>query len=818
MSQKSRLILISLFTLLSLVTFGQKGDGKVKGTVAIQQKGVEAASVSVLQAKDSSLIQIVVTDKTGEYAIENLANGSYLIMVSFASYKKAYGPVFEISNSNKSVQAPPILLATQISELRGVTVIAKKPFIEQKLDRTIVNVDAVATNTGISVLEVLEKTPGIMVDKDGNISLKGKQGVMILIDGKPSYLGGQDLANLLKSMPSSQLEQLEIMTNPPAKYDAAGNAGIINLKTKKSKARGFNGSATLGAGFGYYPRSNTSLSLNYRINKWNVFGNYGYNRNKGFRDILLTRKFMDAGTNQLASLFDQTTHSVRQSQFHSLKIGADFYASKNTTIGIVVNGFISPNKSLDRNTTLIEDSMNLLQTKNLANSHTASRWKNGSVNVNLRHQFDSTGTELTADLDYTGYNSFNDQYFDNFFYDKDNNKKQPDEFVQNHLPSNINIYSAKADFTMPINKTTKFEAGVKSSYVETDNNALFQNLVNDQWVTDAGRTNHFIYKENINAAYVNGNKEFSKKWSVQLGLRLENTNAKGSQLTTGQSFDRKYTQLFPTAYVGYNVNDQHQLVLNYGRRIQRPDYENLNPFYNFLDKYTYQVGNPYLRPQFTHNIELAHTYNSVLTTTVNYSATNDIISDVLDQIDSTNTTFITKSNIAKQKNIGLSVNFGKPLTKWYRVNIYGNGYYNKYSGIIRKEYFTTAATSYMFNITNQFTFSKGWSAEIGGFYRSKAIQGTMVSNPMKVINFGFGKQLFKNQGSLRVNISDPFNMRAFSGYSKYQNIDLVIRNRQNNRMINISFTYRFGKPIKGIKQRKSGGAADEQSRVGAGGN
>ncbi len=817
MKKKFTLLAIASLIMSLVSSYAQSNTGKVTGNVGNGQKPLEAATVAVLNAKDSSLVKMAVTDKSGRFEVENLADGKYLVLVSAVSYEKTYSSIFELSAPKASFELPALTIALAGKELQGVIVTVKKPFVEQKLDRTIINVDAVASNTGLTVLDVMEKAPGITIDKDGNISLKGKQGVTILMDGKPTYLGGQDLVNLLKSMPSNQLEQFEIMTNPPAKYDAAGNSGIINLKTKKNKARGYNGSFILGFGQGVYPKANNSLNMNYRSGKWNVFGNYGYNYSKGFQKITLLRNFRDINTLDLVSVFEQNSHQIRVNTFQSLKLGADFYMSKKTTLGIVLNGFTNPGTENNENSTYIINRTGVLETRNAGLNSIKRKMDNTSANFNLRHEFDSTGMELTFDMDYVGYTTTNNQMFNNYFYDKNDVKKQPDELLKSSLPQNIKIYSAKADFVKPINKTTKLEAGLKASYVTTDNDALYQNWLNNAWQTDLGRTNHFIYKENINAGYVNASKDFSKKWSAQLGLRLENTISKGNQVTNATTFERNYTQLFPTAFIGYNLNDKNQFGLNYGRRIERPDYEDLNPFYNFLDKYTFQIGNPYLKPQFTNAVELSHTYGGFFTTTLNYSYTKDIISEIVEQIDSTNTTIVKQSNIASQNNIGISINAGFAVTKWWRTNIYTNIFYNKYSGIINNGDVAVDATSANFNANNQFTFKNGWGADVSGNYQSPGIRGVLAARGMGVVNFGISKQVLKKMGTIKLGIRDLLYIQQFHGYSKYQNVDIDFRSRRDSRVVNLSFSYRFGKPIKGLKQRKTGGAGDEQNRV-KGGN
>ncbi len=805
-------------TAMSFITSAQTTEGKVTGTVSSLSKPIEAATVSLLKAKDSSLVKMSLSGKTGNFEIEKLVEGKYLVSVTIVGFTKYYSEAFELNNANQLYTVKPIELVSSSKALKDVTVTAKKPFVEQKLDRTLINVDASPTNAGLTAMDVLEKSPGISVDKDGNISLKGKQGVMIMIDGKPTYLSAQDLANMLKNMPGNQLEQIEIMTNPPAKYDAAGNGGVINIKTKKNKAQGLNGNITLGGGMGRNPKTSNSLNLNYRVGKVNMFGNYSHNWNKGYQNLELIRIFRDKTTNEISSIFGQKAEMTPNTQRNTYKIGADYYITKKTTLGVVLNGFENPGSFLNNNVTNITDGAGNLISRTEAKNKNNDRWSSIGGNINLRHIIDTTGTEITADLDYVNYGNNSNQMFGNYFYDKAGDKKQPDEFLKGQLPSNIKIYSAKTDYTHPLKGNAKIEAGLKTSIVETDNNAQYANLVNSDWVTDAGRSNHFIYKENINAAYVNSSKEFNKKWSGQLGLRLENTNSKGNQLTTGETFKRNYTQLFPTVYVGYKMNEKNTFSLNYGKRINRPDYSDLNPFYYFLDKYTYQVGNPYLRPQFGHNIELNHSFKGFLNTGVYYNKITDIIQQLLDQVDSTHTTFVKRENIASKRSVGLQVSAGMPVTKWWRTNIYTNVFNNRFSGIVNGGNLTVDGTTFTTNISNQFTFKKGWSGEVSGFYRTGGIEGTMAMKGMGAVNVGISKQVLKNKGSVRLNVRDILGIQQFRGSTKYQNIDVSIKNRWDNRVANVSFTYRFGKAQQSTPQRKRGGTDDEQSRVKTGGN
>ena len=682
----------------------------------------------------------------------------------------------------------------------------------------MVNVDASVTNVGSTAMEVLEKSPGISVDRDGNISLKGKQGVIILMDGKPTYLSGADLANLLRNMPASQLDQIEIMSQPSAKFDAAGNSGVLNIKTKRPKTNGFNGNISVGYTQGFYPKSNNSFAINSRKGKLNLFANYSYSYWKGFSEISILRRFRDRTTKQLTDEFDQTGRSTFEGQPHNLKLGADLFATKRTTFGVVLNGFYNERKGEGNSLATIYDGSRNIVSYNDAVSFNRDPWKNYSVNFNFRHVFDSTGREISADLDHVGYVTKSNQLSDNDSLTSEGISSGNPFILKGYLPSNIKIYTGKIDYAHPLKGGARFEAGVKVSSVKTDNDAQYTtwDKVSNKWVADA-RSNHFLYDENINAAYVNYNKQL-KKWGVQLGLRLENTIAKGKQLTNNQTFERNYTQLFPTSYVSYKVNEKNNLGLSYGRRIERPNYQDMNPFQYFLDRYTYREGNPYLTPQFSHNIEVSHNYKGQLNTSVNYTRTTDVINDVLVQNDTTKITFQTKKNIATRRNIGLAVSYNKPLTSWWTLNLFSNVFNNYFEGVVNGAMLNTQFTSYMFNASNQFKFKKGWSAEISGFYRSKTLEtGLIVANPMGMFSIGGSKQVLKNKGTIRLNLRDPFYLQRFSGYTKFDNIDAVIRNRWDNRQLSLNFTYRFGKNGNNIPQRKRSGASqDEQNRVGGG--
>ena len=806
------------------ISHAQTKNGRITGSINdADQKSVNGATVSLLRAKDSALVKLAVSDKQGDFEFEKIGDGKYLVSISAVGFAKAFSQVFDLSSVNNNLSLGSFDISPQATELGVVTVSSRRPLIENKIDRTVVNVESSITNAGISALDVLEKSPGITVDNNGVVSLKGKQGVIILIDGKQTYLGGNDLVNYLRSLTASQLDQIEIMSQPPAKYDASGNSGLINIKTKKGTQVGYNGNVTLSFIQANYPKTPNTVNMNYRKGKTNLFGQYSYTYWEGFNKIYIDRYFGRTSDKVFQSLFDQFSFLRFNSNTHSARIGMDYFATKKTTLGFVINSTFNKFNSIgSTKSDLLDGNYDLIST-NKAFPTNEGPWKNISLNLNFKTTLDKTGKELSADIDGIYYKNDNDQNSDNYNYSPDGTLKPSSDPVHNpnpfllrgHLPGQIQIITAKMDYSQPMKNGAKFEAGWKAGYVKNDNDAQYKYYLNNALVTDTSKSNHFIYEENVNAAYVNFSKQY-KKWGIQTGLRMENTNVTGNQVVKHQKFDTSYVQLFPTIYVSYAADKKNNLTLSYSRRIDRPNYQDMNPFQFFLDQYTYRQGNPYLKPQTSHNIEFSYNYKGQLNLSANYTYTTDIINDILKQNDSTHVTFQTKENVAKRTNIGLSINYNKPLTKWWTISASGNVFNNHFEGFVNNQNLSADIATWMININNQLKFKKGWGAEVSGFYRSKMLaSGLIIGEPMGVVSFGGSKQILKGKGSVRLNLTDPFWLQYFRGFTKFGNIDTHITSYWDNRRYTVTFTWRFSKgKVQPQNRRRAGGAQDEQNRIG----
>lgn len=806
----SKLFTLFFFVGLFLSASAAK-ENNINGSVIADGKPISGAVVYLLKDTGTVIVKTTITDTDGKFSFTStLAN--FRITVNAMGYN-------EFTSSIKQPGLPIEAVLTASEKLMtAVTVVAQRKLVEVKTDKTVINVDAAPTNIGTTALEVLEKAPGVMVDKDGNISMLGKAGVVIMIDGKPTYMSNADVANYLKSLSSSQLDQIELITQPSAKFDAAGNAGIINIKTKTNKPMGTNGSIGATYSQGVNRRLSLNGSLGYRKGKLNLFGSVNYFDNISFNEVYLSRNIRNPNTKEILSVLDQTTGmSVHVKPFNT-KFSLDYLATKNTSFGMAFSGNFNSNFFKLPTRMEVINSTGVLQGVYNSVTENAMNINNIIGNIYWKTKLDTTGRELTADIDFIRNSSDFNQTMNSYYYPQQNNPAESPYILKGLNPSVVKVYTGKIDYVHPLKKNAKLEAGIKASFVETDNNSLFNVLKNNVWEVDP-RSNDFIYKENIYAAYLNGNKQW-KKWGLQLGLRLENTIMNGDQITTQQKFERNLLQLFPTAFLSYKASDISMFTINFGRRIDRPNYRDLNPFQLLLNPFTYNQGNPNLRPQFTNNAELGYSFkNGMITAKLGYSKTTDIITDIIRANDAEKVTYQTRENVASRENINLSLGFNKSLNKILTTGFFANIYNNKYNGIFNNEPLDEQFTSFSLNMNNQFKFGKGWSAELSGYYNHKGLLlAQAFIEPMWQVGFGVSKQVFKNKGTIRLSARDIFFSQRVKIDQRYQNLDSKFQQYSDSRHVALSFTFRFAKNASNVIRRSGGASQEEQNRVGGGNN
>ncbi|WP_345206587.1 TonB-dependent receptor [Chryseobacterium ginsengisoli] len=806
-----RIFLIVFFWLLSafsLLTAQTTQNFSLSGK--IDSDKVNQMEINLFNS-ENKLIKTEIADSKGNFSFNDLASGNYSLKINrngAENYK----------SENISVTGNTTLPSISLSEkvIEGVTITKAKPYIERQDGKMILNVENSIVSTGNSAFEVLEKAPGVKIDNNDNISLRGKGNLLVQIDGKNTPMNGTDLANYLRGIPSASVEKVEFITNPSSKYDAAGTS-IINIKLKKDQRKGTNGSISTALGTGKYIKNNNSFSINHRNKKVNLFANYSFAYREFYNKLLLDRSFYENGDFKQA--YVQDNFLKMNFRNHIAKVGMDYYMNDKNVLGFSV-GFISNrfDPTSNNNTSILDNNYQPAGSSNTT-SNNRDHWKNVSFNLNHKLKIDSLGSELTTDLDYINYSNTSLQNFITSNYDVNGNlsTSMPNPYhLKGDLGGNLNIYSLKSDLTKVFKKNWKLETGVKTSFVKADNDLQFFDASAGNLVLDESKTNHFIYEENINAAYGNLIKNW-EKFKVNFGLRVENTNVTGNQITTNQVNKKNYTQLFPSAVFSYDLNDKNTVELNFSRRITRPTYKQLNPFKFYLDLTTYQAGNPDLNPQTTMNYEFTYSLSNKYFATLSYSKTKNNITDVLKPTVENGKIVVVQANenLSSASYFGLNLIAPVKVTKWWDMNNNANFYYGSYTGNISDTYIKNQGNfTFDLNSNNSFKLGNGFTAELTGNYKAKEVYAYMFLKPMWSLNIGAQKK-FNNNSTLKFSFNDIFftsNPEARNIYTSYIENFIV---RRDTRVVTLSYTYNFGSSKNG-QPRKTGGADDLKQRVGNG--
>ncbi len=781
---------VSLFS-ISLLLFVQPVRAQqpiINGTVSYAADHVPGATVSLLNARDSSWIKSVPTDDNGAFTITDIPAGEYIVSVTAIGYKSAMQPL-----SIKDIVAQPImfLLEKEVQGMKEVTVSGKKPFIEMSAGKVTVNVDGSPGAVALNTLDLLRRMPGLTVAQNGSISMQGKQGVLVLIDDKPTYLSPEQLADYLKTIPANQIAQVELMTQPPAKYDAAGNAGIVNIQRKRIRKSGWTGIGTFSAGQGVYPHWLGTALINYKKDKLNISLSADEHKATGFGDWTEDQRLSDPQTGILKSTATMHAAAIEHFSIASARLTADYDITDKQSMGASLKGGYHTNSLADHVYTSTFDVPTNTTTYNKIYSPEGFVRKDFYANAYYTYKVNNARS-INFNADYISYSNSPYQDITSTNYDAQMQPFANQLLLHSHQPTLIDVYSIKGDYTDTLKDGTKLEAGFKSSIVSTDNNAQFSRYQGTSWATDSSRTNRFAYRENINALYLGADKVINEKLEVKLGLRGENTNAQGKQQVRDQQFTKRYASLFPTAYISYKANTYNQFELNYGRRIDRPNYQSLNPFIFYSFQYNYAVGNPNLQPQFTNSIELKHSYKNTLMTTLAVSNTTGQITDILVSDNSTNTVHSTQDNTGINKTVSLSVLFNKDLYKWWSLNAAGSAFYMYYSGMLNTANMTNEGTGYAVSLTNQFNFPKDWKAELVGYYTGRYVLSVIATQlPAAYLSMGVSKKIGRSS-TIKLAVEDPFYFYWTRQQNTLPGLYTNTTFRFSTRAVSLAYTYSFG--------------------------
>lgn len=807
------------FLLLCASVIAQAQTSSIKGQLNdASGSPVVFANVALFNAADSLLQKVETTDENGNFNLQRLKAGSYYLTASFVGMSDFRKDGISLADG-QALDLGTVAFKASAVELATATVTTSRPMVEVKSDRTVFNVEGTINSTGNDAFSLLRKAPSVMVDNNDNISLLGRAGVLLYVDGKRLPLTGQDLVNYLQNLPADQIERFDIITSPGAKYEAEGNAGIIDIRLKRDKSLGANGSLSGNISQGQRLRKNLSGTGNFRNKIMNTFGSAGIGDGEGIND-------MQFNSYQNGLQLGETNLNRPEWDYYNLRLGTDFFLGKHHTVGFLVNA----NKGDNTNKTVNRITIRQAASSNsafdsilVANTLNEGTGKQHTYNVNYR--FDNAkGRSLNLDFDYGAYRNTSERFQSNEYFDNEENEVLSGLVTNFDTPTDIDIYTAKLDFEDDL-WGGKLGAGTKFSRVASDNTFLVFDEINGSMVRNDRRSNQFDYDENVYAGYVNYNRQLNQKWSMNAGLRAEQTDAEGYLQAFLDSLQEDpvkldYLSWFPSAGLTWQAAEMHSFNLNYGRRINRPDYNVLNPFYNQLSQLSFEKGNPRLRPEIVNNLELGYTWKYMYNVKLGYSLTEDQITRLIGPDDSDpRASFINWDNLATQTVWSLSISAPVQINKWW--NAYFNGNFNHIDN--QADYGdgkVVDVQAFSYSIYQQHTFDlpAGFKLELSGWYSGPGVWGgVFVYDPSYSVDLGVQKKFMNDKLTLRLSANDIFFQSWWSGVSEFDGMVSKGSGKWDSRRVGASASYRFGNDNVKSRQRQTG-LEEEGKRAGSGNN
>jgi len=777
---------------------------QVSGKVSDAKSNLPLKNATVSFKTTTGKYKYEITDAQGVFIIQLPGEGIYNLQINFTGYQTFKKDSIAINHQTLSSLSLNAAMDYIEKTLQNVTITAPRQFITQTADKIVLDVSNSPVAAGGNAYDILLAAPGL-IEQNNNIRFRGKS-VNVLINGRPSNMTGDDLKNFLSSMPANSIEKIEILPNPSAKYEAQGGS-VINIQLAKNKNFGTNGSVTTGIGTGRYTRYNDGLTLNYRNKKVNLYGGLDYMHNAQYYDEG-SQRVLPAGLN-----INESQYEIRYRNNFSVKTGLDYDINKNNSIGFLVTDYVNFRDRRLSNNSVLDYTVSAADSSSKVFTDGFARFASLSVNAFYKKKIDSTGKELTINADYFNYNKNWNDDFSTHFYTQSGYEYATPYLLHDYSPANNSVKSITADYVQP-GKKNKWEAGIKTSFSKTDNNVLWQYIEASNWKTDAGKTNHFIYTEDIYAAYINVKRQI-KKYNVQLGLRAEHTALKGESATLNQVNSRDNTNLFPNIGVTYAKSDKVQYSFNYRKSIQRFGFDVVNPFVVYQSQYSYYQGNPAILPMIMHSFEFSHSWKYQLFTNISYTYIKDAINLVYHQDDATRLIINSMDNLSSASVYNATLTWMKSFFKgkWTTTSTAGS-FYAKYSSTSKDIQLQNAKVTGYLNINNAFHFKKGLSAELSGYYYSPIASGVYQQKSFWSMSAGMSKNILKDKCSIKLNIKDIFNTQTITYDVQYQNISSQYREKTESRFLNLVLTWKFGNNKVKAVNRRTTGIEEEKSRMG----
>lgn len=762
------------------------------------------ANVALFNAPDSAYVSGSTTDDAGEFTVGNVMPGMYFLRATAIGFTDS--PPLDVTVSTSNLRLPDVMLVQGSRELKEVTIAAIKEMVQYKDGMIVMNVEDSPIAAGNTLLDLLRRLPGVFIDNQGNIILNGKGGVRIMLDGRMQRLSGPQLFSVLSSMNAEQLSKIEVMSNPPVKYDADGNAGIINIITQKVKVVGMSGSVATGASMGHSPRGFADGSLNYKGKSFVLFGNLGYANRTFHSSYIFDRTYRLDG---ITTYLDEAGEQNNYNNIMWWKVGGDLHFSGQTVIGFRVNGGPASNPFSDSGINRVRGYNDLGFDYTTYSSFTTENWSNPGININADHKFDTLGTTLSFSGDYSSYSGRRNGLSKNYFFDNNHGEVMPHNNYQSRHITAIDIFTLKVDFNKKIMREVNMETGLKATSVESSNDYTLERESRQTGLLeiDSLFSNKFRYHEKITAAYLNFRKEF-KKGSVQLGARGEHTLADAKNLTSGFTLDRDYFNIFPGATFNYAASDTNSFQLSISRRIDRPAYRDLNPFKSYQDNYSSSIGNPRLVPQTNYTAELTYSYLGRLHNTITYSRFTNRIMPYDYQDDASKETVSTLGNLMGSNYYAYNIFFQLGPRSWWNMQLSGSVFYVEFTGTLNGSPVTTSSPGYNANMNHELILPKDFKVQVSGFYSGPGVNGIQRTKSSWALDIAMKKTLLREQLTIGLSVLDIFHKNVFNMSSRFQNQDYIYINTPDTQRAAISINYKFGK----VKVQKRDVESNEQEK------
>lgn len=803
-------LLAGLLLFLCSYVQAQSKAPNLQGQIFVENHTyAESAAVQLMNVRDAVISDKTLSDKKGYFHFNDIPPGQYYVAVSKFNYQDFQTDTFTVA-AGAIISIAAINLTPQVTQLREVNVVQKKEFIDEtRNDKSIINVSKGINNGTASILDVLQQAPGVKVNNNGELTYKGGQPPLIMINGRATMLSRADVEAMLRNMPSSNIETVELYANPPSKFDATGTGGAINIIMKKGKDEGLNGTIGGSGAYGNLGKYAGNLGLNYRTKQVNIAGSFSTGLNNSDHTINTDRNVSgvtDIGINNHYYSTSRVTNP-------GYNLSTDFFLDSTHTLGLLYTHATTNLKLNKDNYILFNNQLQAdssLNTIGLQQRHTSQSNYNINYNGNIGH----TKQMLSADVDYTDYDRQTDENIGSLFYNYASKINTASNY-RNTVPVRYNIFSTKVDYTTPL-AGGKLEAGLKASHVKSDAVQDFETLINGNYIPDNQLSSHFTYHEQINSAYTDYSGKLSKGLTYYAGLRVEQTVSDADLVSGNHDVHRNYVNFYPHVLLNYRVNDNNRFVLGYSRRTTPLSYDDLNPIISFQDKYTLRQGNAYLRPAYQDNLQFTYNYKSKLKIELHYSYTADFSGfTFFTQNDATKVFTTTKQNLKSAVDYGIDINSMIYFTEWWRANLDLNTSYQRYKdydGLLNQGTFDL-----IFKVNQQFDLPLGMSLNVFGTYEVPTWYAIYYYRSAYYAQAGLSKKIH-NKLSLIFTVDDIFNSRRDRYMSQYSNLDFTGYDKRETRIFSLGFIYQFGKRTVKASRKHLNGDAEEQRRIGNGGN